>query len=141
MAKRVCTIMGVGFLLVGILGFVMPEMLGMHLSVTHSVIHLVTGATALYLGLKGSLSAARVFCIAFGAVYLLLGIAGFLFGHDADPSPGIPGPHDGKLMRVLPGAFEVGTPDHLVHVLLGAIFLIGGFMTAKAINDRNTARV
>ena len=34
----------VGFLLVGVLGFVMPELLGAHLSLVHNIIHLVTGA-------------------------------------------------------------------------------------------------
>ncbi|HEX8255497.1 MAG TPA: DUF4383 domain-containing protein [Thermoanaerobaculia bacterium] len=127
MANRIATILGIGFLLVGILGFVMPEALGMHLSMTHNVIHLVSGAAALYLGLKGSPSAAKSFCLTFGAVYLLLGIAGFVAGGDADPT--VPGPHDSRLLKVIPGAFEVGTMDHIVHILLGALFLISGLMT------------
>jgi Domain of unknown function (DUF4383) len=131
MAKKICTILGIGFLLVGVLGFVVPDVLGMHLSLVHSIVHIVTGAVALWLGLKGSAGAAKNFCIIFGAVYLLLGIAGFFAGHDADPSAGIPGPHDARLMKVLPGMFEVGTMDHIVHVLLGAVFLIGG-LTTKA---------
>lgn len=134
MAKKICTLLGVGFLLVGIAGFVAPSMLGMHLSVTHSIIHLVTGAVALYLGTKGSLSAARTFCIAFGLVYLLLGVAGFLAGNDSAPSEGVPGPHSAHMLKVLPGAFEVGDADHVVHILLGAIFLIGGFMTRRHVH-------
>ena len=127
MANRIATIMGAGFLLIGILGFIAPEMLGMHLSVAHSVIHLVTGAVSLWLGLKGSPSAARNFCLTFGAVYLLLGVAGFLFGTSVEP--GVPGPHDSRMLKVIPGVFEVGTADHIVHVLLGAIYLIGGLST------------
>jgi hypothetical protein len=134
MAKTICTILGIGFLLVGVIGFLAPTFLGMHLSLTHTIIHLVTGAVALWLGLKGSVNAARTFCIAFGAVYLLLGIAGFVAGADHDPSPGIPGPHDPKMLKVLPGAFEVGTRDHIVHVLLGAIFLVGGLRTRKHVH-------
>ncbi|HEX8618714.1 MAG TPA: DUF4383 domain-containing protein [Thermoanaerobaculia bacterium] len=90
MAKRISTIMGLGFLLVGIIGFIAPSMLGMHLSVTHNVIHLVTGAASLYFGLKASLGAAKTFCIAFGLVYLLLGVAGFVAGDHS--APGVPGP-------------------------------------------------
>ena len=56
MAKTIATILGIGFLLVGILGFVAPGILGMHLSPAHNVVHLVTGAVSLFLGLKGSLS-------------------------------------------------------------------------------------
>lgn len=129
MANRIATILGAGFLLVGVLGFVAPDALGMHLSAVHSIVHLLTGAVSLWLGLKGSPAAARNFCIAFGAVYLLLGVAGFLFGATADPSSGVPGPHDARMLKVIPGAFEVGTADHVVHILLGAIYLIGGFTT------------
>jgi hypothetical protein len=130
MANRIATILGAGFLLVGILGFVMPSVLGMHLSAAHNVVHLVTGAVSLWLGLKGSAGAARAFCIAFGAVYLLLGIAGFAAGVDA--APGVPGPHDARLLKLIPGTLEFGTMDHAVHILLGAIYLIGGIATRTA---------
>jgi hypothetical protein len=78
----------------------------------------VTGAVALYLGLKGSLSATKMFCLVFGAVYLLLGIAGFAAGTGAD-----------RMLHVVEGTLEFGTVDHIIHVLLGGIFLIGGLMT------------
>ena len=121
MAKQIATILGIGFLLVGILGFLMPEVLGLHLSTAHNVIHLVTGAVSLWLGLKGSLGAAKTFCLVFGAVYVLLGIAGFAAGT---------GEH--RMLTLLPGQLEFGTMDHAVHVLLGAIYLIGGVMTKTA---------
>jgi hypothetical protein len=120
MANRVATILGIGFLLVGILGFVMPGLLGAHLTLAHNIIHLVTGAVSLWLGLKGSVSAAKTFCIVFGAVYLLLGIAGFVAGQGAD-----------RMLEILPGQLMFGTMDHVIHVLLGAIYLIGGFATAR----------
>jgi hypothetical protein len=70
MAKTVCKILGVAFLLAGVLGFVNPMLLGFHLTPVHNVVHLATAAVALYLGFAGSLSAARVFFLAFGAVEL-----------------------------------------------------------------------
>lgn len=127
MAKRMATIMGVGFVLVAILGFIAPSMLGMHLSVTHSIIHLVTGVMSLYFGTRASLSAAKAFCIAFGAVYALLGIGGFLLGTQGAPT--VPGPEDARLWKLIPHHFEVGTSDHIVHILLGGLYLIGGLMT------------
>ena len=120
MAKRVCTVLGVVFLLVGLAGFAMPGALGMHLSPAHNVVHLVSGAIALYLGLKGAESAARTFCWVFGAVYLLLGLAGFLAGAGPD-----------RTLTLAPGTLEFGTMDHVVHVLLGAIFLVGGFLNRR----------
>ena len=78
MAKTVATIMGIVFLLVGIAGFVAPGVGGFHLSTAHNLIHIVSGAASLYFGLAGTLSGARLFCLAFGAVYGLLGLAGLL---------------------------------------------------------------
>lgn len=136
MAKRICTILGIGFLLVGIIGFFARDFLGTHLSITHTIIHLVSGAAALYLGLKGTLAQARLFCIVFGIVYALLGVAGFLLGSSASPSAGVPGPHDDRLFKVIPGVLELGTPDHALHILLGLIFLIGGFLTKADLSAR-----
>jgi hypothetical protein len=116
MAKRICTILGVVFILVGLAGFALPGLLGAHLSLLHNVVHLLSGAVALYLGLKGSEGAARTFCRVFGIVYLLLGVAGFLLGSG-----------DGKEWTVLPGLM-LGTIDHIIHVALGIVFLIGGFI-------------
>jgi len=114
MAKTISTILGIIFLLVGLLGFAVPNLMGMHLSPLHNIIHLVSGALALYFGLKGTWESARTFCLIFGIVYALLGLAGFLFG-GAD-----------RLLRVIPGQFELMTPDHVVHLILGTLFIIGG---------------
>ena len=120
MAKTIATILGAVFILVGLLGFVTPHIMGMHLSAAHNIIHLASGAIALYLGLAGSLSAARMFCIIFGAVYLLLGLVGFLMGDGTD-----------RLFTLIPNRLAFGTMDHIVHILLGVVFLIGG-LTTKA---------
>jgi hypothetical protein len=137
MAKTVATLLGAAFILVGLVGFIAPGAMGFHLSLAHTVIHLVSGAIALYLGLKGTLAQARLFCIVFGAVYALLGIVGFLAGSPGSPSGGHPGPADDRLLKVIPGVLELGTPDHILHILIGAIFLIAGLMT-KARLDRAT---
>jgi hypothetical protein len=131
MAKTVATILGAAFILVGLLGFVAPGMMGMHLTTVHNLVHLVSGALALYLGLRGSLSAARTFCIVFGAVYALLGVAGYLFGSDqAHTVTGVEhGATDNSLLKVIPGVLELAAPEHGLHILLGIVFLIGGLLT------------
>ena len=125
MAKTIATILGIGFLLVGIVGFISPGLLGMHLNTTHNLVHIITGAVSLYFGLAGTLSAARTFDIAFGAVYALLGVAGFVAGSGDD-----------RMLNL--GPLMLGTPDHAVHVLLGVIYLIGGLLTKADV--RNVAR-
>jgi hypothetical protein len=133
MAKTVATIIGVVFLLVGIVGFVAPGVGGFHLSTVHNLIHIVSGAMSLYFGLAGTLRGARLFCIAFGAVYGLLGVAGFLLGTPGSPSmPGMAA--DDRLFKVLPGALELGTSDHTFHVLLAIVYIAAGLMTKDAHN-------
>jgi hypothetical protein len=129
MANRICTILGIGFLLVGVAGFIVPNLLGLHLSLIHNVVHIVSGAVALWLGLKGTPRAAKTFCLVFGAVYVLLGVAGFVAGTDTQPSTGIPHAMDTRILKVIPGQLEVGTADHVTHLLLGALFLVGGLAT------------
>jgi hypothetical protein len=129
MAKTIATILGVAFILVGIVGFIVPDFLGTHLSLAHNLVHIISGAVALYFGLAGSLRGARMFCIVFGAVYLLLGLVGFLGPGGAHSMPNMPGANDSNLLKVLPGNLELGIMDHIVHILLGAVFLIGGFIT------------
>lgn len=127
-AKKVCTVIGAVFVIAGIAGFVAPGLAGLHLSPAHNAIHLISGALALYFGLAATVSAARSFCIAFGVVYLLLGVAGFLLGAPGTPSmPGMAA--DSRLWKVIPGTLELGTPDHLFHVVGGIAFLVAGLMT------------
>jgi hypothetical protein len=119
MAKTICRILGFVFVLVGLAGFALPNLLGMHLSPTHNLIHLVSGGLALYFGYAGTYGQARTFCLVFGAVYLLLAVVGFV-------SPAV-------VMNLVqahnaPGAYNDMTPDNVVHVLLGVVFLAGGLV-------------
>ena len=119
MAKTVCKILGVVFLLVGVLSFAKSELLGAHLTTPHNVVHLVSGAIALYFGFAGTLSGAKAFSLVFGVVYLALGILGMAIGTGADR------------MWML-GPLHFGQADHGIHILLGVIFLAGGLFTKKA---------
>jgi hypothetical protein len=120
MAKTVCKILGVVFLLVGVAGFAAPNLLGAHLTPPHNVVHIVSGVVALYFGFAGSLSGAKSFCLIFGLVYLALGLVGMVRG---DPA-------DGRMLQI--GPLVLGMADHGIHLLLGAVFLAGGLFTKKA---------
>jgi uncharacterized protein DUF4383 len=119
MAKTVCKILGVVFVLVGLSGFVAPNLLGAHLTPAHNVVHIVSGVIALYFGFAGTLSAAKAFCLVFGIVYLGLGILGMALGTAPD-----------RMWMV--GPLHFGQADHGIHVLLGVIFLAGGLFTKKS---------
>jgi len=119
MAKTVCKILGVVFLLVGVCGFAAPTLLGAHLTPPHNVVHIVSRAIALYFGFAGTLSAAKIFTLVFGVVYLALGILGLVMGTGAE-----------KMWMV--GPLHFGQMDHLIHVVLGLAFLAGGLFTKNA---------
>lgn len=130
MAKTVCKILGVVFVIVGVAGFVAPNLMGTHLTLAHNLVHIVSGAIALYFGFAGSASGARTFCLVFGAVYLLLGVVGFLMGAPGTPTmAGMVA--DTRLWKVIPGALELGQMDHIVHILLGIVFLAGGALGGR----------
>jgi hypothetical protein len=118
MAKTVCKILGVVFLLVGLIGFVSPHLLNTHLTPVHNVVHIVSGAIALYFGFAGTLAGAKTFSLVFGVVYLALGVLGLALGTGEDR------------MWML-GPLHFGNADHAIHVLLGVIFLAGGLFTKR----------
>lgn len=118
MAKIVCKIIGVALLLVGIVGFFLENLLGLHLTLIHNIVHLATSLVALYFGFAGSTRAAHSFCQVFGVVYLLVGLLGFiaptvvvslLMGHQMTESPSL-------------------IMDNLVHLLLGAVLMVIGLL-------------
>jgi len=119
MAKTVCKILGVIFLLVGVCGFAAPNLLGAHLTPPHNLVHIVSGIIALYFGFAGSLSGAKTFCLVFGVVYMALGILGLAMGAPPD-----------RVWNVA-GILHLGTADHGIHVLLGILFLAGGLFTKR----------
>jgi uncharacterized membrane protein HdeD (DUF308 family) len=131
MAKVICKVLGVVFLIVGLLGFVSPNLLGMHLSGIHNIIHLISAALALYFGFAASPSAARAFSLIFGAVYLLLGALGFT----------TPGPVIALLQaHHTPGGLRSLAADNIFHILLGAIFIIAGLARAPRVAPITTHR-
>ena len=126
MAKNICMGLGVLFVIVGLLGFIDHRFLGMHLNNTHNVVHLVTGALAIWFAMRGHLSARR-FSRVFGIVYLLLGIVGLFSGANTFSLDFAAGTPDDHLFKLIPGYLEFGTSDSAMHTLLGAIFAIAGF--------------
>jgi len=118
MAKTICKILGVVFLLVGVVGFASPDLLRAHLTPPHNVVHIVSGVIALYFGFAGSLSGAKAFSLVFGIVYLALGVMGLAMGEAPD-------------RMLMLGPLHLGTSDHAIHILLGIVFLAGGLFTKK----------
>lgn len=126
MAKTVATLVGVVLILVGVCGFFSPNLLGAHLGKIHNAIHLVSGGVSLYFGTKGSIGGARKLCMLFGIVYALLGIVVYLVGTGPEHMMHLP-----KLI--------LGTRDHIIHIAIGLIYLIGGFATKTGVSTATAA--
>ncbi len=83
MLSTAAKVWGFVFLLVGVLGFIpaaAPDgmLLGIfHINPAHNVVHLLTGAIALWAGYT-SLHASKLYFLIFGAVYGLVAIIGFM---------------------------------------------------------------
>lgn len=123
MAQTVCKVLGFAFLIAGLVGFVQPHFLGFHLTTIHNIIHLATAAVALYLGFVGTVTAARTFCLVFGATYMLLGALGFVAPGLVATVLGHPGPvTSGEL-----------TPDNLFHLVAGGAFFVAGMKSPSVV--------
>jgi hypothetical protein len=139
MTQKVCIGMGIAFVLAGLGGIVMPGLMGLHLSLSHNMIHLASGALSLWSGYSDDPKKSYNFCIGFGVVYGLLGLAGFVFGQ-----PGYPGvghmEADENLLRVIPNVLELGSADHVVHILFSLVFLGTAYMWKKQHSDISPSR-
>lgn len=114
---------GVFNVLMGLAGMVSPGFLGMHMGFVHNLIHFVLAGLAFATAYAHDSKYALNYSFGFGIFLLLFGIVGFIIG-----TPGYPGigymEADQNLFRVIPNIFELGTMDHVLHLLMGAFLLI-----------------
>ena len=115
-AKLYCKLVGVILLVVAAAGLAMPTLMGMDLSKRHSAVHALTGALLAWLGFGGSPEAtAKAAALGFGAVYTLLGIAGFF------------------MTQILPGLriYHADLLTNCIHLVVGLLGLAAGMMSPK----------
>jgi hypothetical protein len=115
MLKKAAVTFGIIFLVVGILGFVPGAtrdgmLLGLfHVNTAHNVVHLLSGAVALWAGFTTTANA-RLFFRVFGVVYALVAVLGFVTG-------------EGMIL----GVISNNAADTWLHVLIAAAALYLGF--------------
>ena len=77
----------------------------------HNVVHIATGV--LGLAVAGSYDGSRVYAVAFGVIYLVVALAGFIAGDG------------GEILSLIP----VNTEDNFLHLLIGIAGLGAGLAT------------
>lgn len=132
-AQEVSVVMGASLLIIGLLGFVMDNLFGAHLSYSHNVIHVITGALAVWFGFN-SVTTAKRFSYIFGVFYGALGLLGFVAGVPGMPTVGSIN-EDRFLWRIVPETLELGTADHSMHIIFAAIFILGAALSFKKIQE------
>ncbi|MNL00009.1 hypothetical protein D3C87_1204270 [compost metagenome] len=130
--RLTCLFMGVVLLSIGLIGFVMDNFLMAHFSYSHSLIHVVTGVLALGFGYYSN-EAARIYSYAAGALFGILGIAGFFVGQRAMSTVGHIG-EDQFLWVIQREVLEFGTADHILHLLYAVVFFAGALFVIRRRN-------
>lgn len=118
--KTASLIFGILFLAVGLLGFVPNPIVGddhnaiFHADAVHNSVHIISGILFLLVALAAP-ARAGLFLKIFGAVYLLLGILGLAtIGSEG--------------MTELLGFLPVNGADNYLHIGLGILILLAGFL-------------
>lgn len=117
-AKKIGMVLGIIFIIVGLLGLVGGLGLGLvgangifMTNTAHDLVHLVTGILFVFVSMKAASSMTTVFKI-FGIVYLLVALLGFWMG-----SPVL-------------GFLDTNAAANWLHVVLGVVILGSGFMAS-----------
>lgn len=117
--RIVAFVIGIVFLIVGILGLILDttsgSLLGFDVDLIHNLVHLLTGVLGLAAAFTGW---ARRFNQIFGIVYLLVGIAGLI--------PAL------YFNQRLLGLMHVNADDNVLHLVVGTLAAAVGFFVADA---------
>ena len=122
--RRYAQVVGIVLVLLGVVGLLLGErsLLGvLNIDILEDIVHVLTGGLLAYIGFaRPDLNLARTLVGALGAVYLLVGVIGFI----------IP-----MLFGLLPHGYSV--VDNLTHLALGVLSLAVAFGSGRD----TTARV
>src|SRR5262245_1586629 len=121
MARTICKILGVVFIVVAIWGFIHgSHVLIFPVNMAHNLVHLFSGIAALAVGFYTE-AAARAFSIVFGLVYGLVAVAGFMHVDYVVNLLNLHATHAGVDHRA----------DDFLHLALAIVFLIAGLVPAR----------
>ncbi|GAC1414049.1 MAG: hypothetical protein NVSMB66_6920 [Candidatus Doudnabacteria bacterium] len=117
MLKKAVMVLGVVFILVGVLGFVNNPILGFfNTNLLHNVVHLASGLVLVFAASRSE-DAAQMAAKVFGVVYLLVTVLGFV------------------AMPLMTKLINLNTADNFLHILLTVVLLYLGFGLPKSMQQ------
>ncbi len=118
MAKKLAKILGVVFIVVGILGFISNPIVGamgfFHANFMHNLVHIILG---LILVMCGTEEKSSLWLKIVGVVYLLVAILGFMMTSG------------GMVSSIL--GIEINSADNWLHLVLALVVFYAGFSGGK----------
>jgi hypothetical protein len=122
MAKKLGLVLGIVFLLVGVLGFVNNPLVGsldslFATNTAHDLVHVITGLLFIFIALKNTAKIGITLKV-FGVVYLLVAILGFL---------AVDATGQGTVL----GFLALNSADNWLHVVLAIVVFAGGVLAGK----------
>jgi hypothetical protein len=124
-AKTAAILLGLVFLAVGLLGYVDNPIISssdkamFHTDSIHNIVHIASGALFLLLALAAPGSVGG-FLKLFGLIYLVIGIVGMIQIGSQD-------------MMKLFGFLMVNKLDNYLHIALGIIIFLAGFLRSRSV--------
>ncbi len=113
MLKKAVMILGVVFILVGLLGFVNNPVLGLFsVNALHNVVHLASGLVLVFAATRSE-DAAQMAAKVLGVVYALVTVLGFV------------------AFDLMNSLLNLNSTDNYLHILLTLVLLYLGFGTKK----------
>lgn len=126
MMKLITNILGGLLVLTALIGFAVPEFMGMALNTTHNIFLLLAGAATLYFGITGTEFQARYTCRTVGIAFTLLGVATLFAGAGTATAQGVDITSD-HVLKLIPDHLEYTTADGIRDLTVGILGLVAGF--------------
>ena len=121
-AKTAALIIGISFIVVGLLGFVSNPIVGdgalFHTDTIHNMVHIISGALFLLVAFAFPASL-KGFMKLFGIVYFALGFLGFIM-------------YGSSGMGLVLGFLHVNGADNYLHLALGLVIFLAGTITTSS---------
>lgn len=120
--QRMAQLLALAFAIPGVLGFLPNPLIGpdslFAANAAHNLVHLVTAALFVAVSIR-SAHASRQFMRAFGVVYLLVGVLGFVV-------------LNGRAEGMLLGLIHINQLDNVLHIGLGLVISLAGFLPPRS---------